>query len=47
MNTPIPFETIDWSQLPTTVVKGSTGTATMHTVQHGGLRTCLPAGRSG
>lgn len=34
----IPFETIDWSQLPTTTVSGTTGTATMRTVQHDGLR---------
>jgi hypothetical protein len=34
----IPFETIDWSQLPTTTVNGTTGTATMRTVQHDGLR---------
>jgi len=38
MNTPIPFETIDWSQLPTTVVNGTTGTSTIFVVQHGGLR---------
>ena len=43
----IPFQTTDWSQIPTMVVNGSTGTATMRTVQHDGLRTCLPAGRSG
>lgn len=34
----LPFETIDWSQLPSTVVNGTTGTATMRTVQHDGLR---------
>jgi len=34
----IPFEAIDWSQLPTTIVNGSTGTATMRVVQHDGLR---------
>lgn len=34
----IPFETIDWSQLPTIAVNGTTGTATMRTVQHDGLR---------
>ncbi|HRD51439.1 MAG TPA: DHCW motif cupin fold protein [Flavobacteriales bacterium] len=38
MNTPIPFEAIDWSQLPVTIVNGTTGTATMRVVQHGGLR---------
>jgi len=38
MNTPIPFEVIDWSQVPATVVHGATGTATMRIVQHGGLR---------
>jgi hypothetical protein len=34
----IPFETIDWSQLPSTTVHGTSGTATMRTVQHEGLR---------
>ncbi len=34
----IPFQTTDWSQVPNTVVNGSTGTATMRTVQHEGLR---------
>lgn len=34
----IPFETIDWSQLPATTVNGTTGAATMRTVQHEGLR---------
>ncbi len=34
----IPFETIDWSQLPATTVNGTTGSATMRTVQHDGLR---------
>lgn len=34
----IPFETIDWSQVPTTTVHGTTGTATMRTVQHDALR---------
>lgn len=38
MNTHIPFEIIDWSRLPDTTVKGTTGTATMRTVQHEGLR---------
>ncbi|MBL7964731.1 MAG: DHCW motif cupin fold protein [Flavobacteriales bacterium] len=38
MNLPIPFEAIDWSQLPATVVNGTSGTATMRVVQHGGLR---------
>lgn len=34
----IPFEIIDWSQLPTITVNGTTGTANMRTVQHDGLR---------
>lgn len=34
----IPFETIDWSQVPETVVNAATGTATMRTIQHDGLR---------
>jgi hypothetical protein len=34
----LPFETIDWSQLPPTTVQGTTGTATSRTVQHEGLR---------
>lgn len=34
----IPFQTTDWSQVPNTVVNGSTGTATMRTVQYDGLR---------
>ena len=34
----IPFEAIDWSQLPTTTVNGTTGTAISRTVQHDGLR---------
>ena len=38
MNTPIPFETIHWSQLPAAVVNGTTGTASMRVVQHEGLR---------
>lgn len=38
MGNPIPFETIDWSQLPATTVNGTTGTATARTVQHDGLR---------
>lgn len=38
MKTPIPFETIDWSLVPATVLNGTTGTATMRIVQHGGLR---------
>lgn len=38
MKLSIPFETVDWSLLPPTVVKGTTGTATMRTVQHGSLR---------
>ena len=38
MNTPIPFEIVDWSQVPATVTNGASGTVTMRTVQHGGLR---------
>ncbi len=38
MNIPIPFEVIDWSQVPATVVNGTSGTATMRIIQHGGLR---------
>lgn len=38
MKHPIPFEVIDWSRLPITTVNGTTGTATVRTVQHGGLR---------
>ncbi|HMQ76872.1 MAG TPA: DHCW motif cupin fold protein [Flavobacteriales bacterium] len=34
----IPFETIDWSSLPTTTVNGTTGHAVMRIVQHDGLR---------
>lgn len=34
----IPFQTIDWSQLPENVVNGATGTATARTIQHDGLR---------
>lgn len=34
----IPFETIDWSSLPTTTVNGATGHAVMRIVQHDGLR---------
>jgi len=38
MKTNIPFEAVDWSQRPATIVNGTSGTATMRTVQHGGLR---------
>ena len=31
----IPFQITDWSSVPTTVVNGTTGTATMRVVQHG------------
>ncbi|MCB9183837.1 MAG: DHCW motif cupin fold protein [Flavobacteriales bacterium] len=34
----IPFEAIDWSQVPDTIVNGTTGTASMRTIQHDGLR---------
>lgn len=34
----IPFEVIDWSHVPTTVVNGTSGRATMRIVQHGDLR---------
>ncbi len=36
--TSIPFQITDWSQVPTTVVHGTTGTATMRIVQHADLR---------
>lgn len=38
MDTPIPYEVIDWSHVPYTMVNGATGTATMRTIQHGKLR---------
>ena len=38
MSLPIPFQITDWSQVPTTVVHGTTGTATMRIQQHGDLR---------
>lgn len=38
MSANIPFQITDWSQVPTTVVNGASGTATMRTVQHDGLR---------
>ncbi len=38
MSLPIPFQITDWSQAPTTVVHGTTGTATMRIVQYGDLR---------
>ncbi len=34
----LPFETIDWSQMPVTTLQGTSGTATKRTVQHDGLR---------
>lgn len=34
----LPFETIDWSQQPATTSNGASGTVTMRTVQHPGLR---------
>ena len=34
----IPFQITDWSQVPTTVVQGTNGTATMRIQQHGDLR---------
>ena len=34
----IPFELIDWPALPIAVVEGASGTATMRTIQHNGLR---------
>lgn len=34
----LPFESIDWSQLPITTMPGATGTATMRVVQREGLR---------
>lgn len=38
MSLRIPFETIDWSNLPTIAVNGTTGHAVMRIVQHEGLR---------
>lgn len=38
MSLSIPFQITDWSQVPTTVVNGASGTATMRVVQHGDLR---------
>jgi hypothetical protein len=38
MGNPIPFRITDWSNVPTTVVNGTTGTATMRIQQHGDLR---------
>ena len=38
MSLRIPFQITDWSQLPTTVVHGTSGTATMRIQQHGDLR---------
>ena len=34
----IPFQITDWSQVPTTIVHGTTGTATMRIQQLGDLR---------
>lgn len=34
----IPFETIDWSRLPSTTVNGISGSATSRTVLYDGLR---------
>jgi hypothetical protein len=36
--TAIPFQITDWSQVPTTVVNGASGTATMRIQQLGDLR---------
>jgi len=38
MSLPIPFQITDWSQVPTTVVNGASGTATMRIQQLGDLR---------
>ena len=38
MSLHIPFQITDWSQVPTTVVQGTTGTATMRIQQLGDLR---------
>ena len=38
MNEPILFKITDWSQVPTTVVNGASGTATMRIQQLGDLR---------
>jgi hypothetical protein len=40
-NTNIPFQTIDWSQIPKTEHKGISGTAVWQTVQFPGLRIRL------
>ncbi|MBK7946797.1 MAG: DHCW motif cupin fold protein [Flavobacteriales bacterium] len=37
----IPFEAIDWTLLPATLVNGTTGTATMRIIQHDSLRIRL------
>jgi len=38
MNLPIPFQTIDWTQIPKEEFKGETGTAYWQTVEFDGLR---------
>ena len=38
MSLNIPFHITEWDKLPTTVVNGTTGTATMRIQQHGDLR---------
>lgn len=38
MSNSIPFQITDWSQVPTTIVHGTTGTATMRIQHLGGLR---------
>jgi len=38
MGNPIPFQITDWSTVPTTVMNGTFGTATMRTQMHGDLR---------
>lgn len=38
MSANIPFQITDWSQVPTTVVNGASGTATMRIQQLGDLR---------
>lgn len=35
---PIPYQTIDWSKIKTTIHPGEQGTAFWRTIDHGGLR---------
>lgn len=38
MTLPIPFQITDWAAVPVTVVPGTTGTASMRTLQLGAIR---------